>query len=99
MQAPPPKCLLDKMGISRQSLYDTFGDKRRLYLEALQRYVDANVAGQIAALQAPSSPLKGVEAMLLAMASKAAIAGDRLHGNWRDLRIRPVRRRDLHLDW
>jgi TetR/AcrR family transcriptional regulator, transcriptional repressor for nem operon len=67
--------LLDKMGISRQSLYDTFGDKRRLYLEALQQYVDANVAGQIAALQAPSSPLKGVEAVLLAMASKAAIAG------------------------
>jgi AcrR family transcriptional regulator len=67
--------LLDKMGISRQSLYDTFGDKRRLYLEALQRYVEANVAGQIAALQAPSSPLKGVEAVLLGMASKAAIAG------------------------
>src|SRR3981081_207144 len=67
--------LLSQMGISRQSLYDTFGDKRRLYLEALQRYVEANVAGQIAALQAPSSPLKGVEAVLLGMASKASIAG------------------------
>jgi TetR/AcrR family transcriptional repressor of nem operon len=67
--------LLGNMGISRQSLYDTFGDKRRLYLEALQRYVEANVAGHIAALQAPSSPLKGVEAVLLVMASKAAIAG------------------------
>ena len=67
--------LLGKMGISRQSLYDTFGDKRRLYLEALQRYVEDRVAGQIAALNAPSSPLKGVEAVLLAMASKAAVAG------------------------
>jgi TetR/AcrR family transcriptional repressor of nem operon len=67
--------LLGKMGISRQSLYDTFGDKRQLYLKALQRYVDDSVAIQIAALNEPSSPLKGVEAVLLAMASKAAIAG------------------------
>jgi TetR/AcrR family transcriptional repressor of nem operon len=67
--------LLDRMGISRQSLYDTFGDKRRLYLEALGRYVQDNVARQIAVLNAPSSPLKGVEAVLLTMASKAAIAG------------------------
>ncbi len=67
--------LIEKMGISRQSLYDTFGDKRRLYLEALQRYVDDGIGSQIAALNAPASPLKGVEAVLLAMASKAAIAG------------------------
>ena len=65
--------LLDGMGISRQSLYDTFGDKQRLYLEALQRYVDDNVDSQIAALNAPSS--LGVEAVLPAMAPKAAIAG------------------------
>ena len=30
--------LVDGMGISRQSLYDTFGDKQQLYLEALERY-------------------------------------------------------------
>lgn len=30
--------LLSAMGISRQSLYDTFGDKRNLYLAALDRY-------------------------------------------------------------
>jgi len=29
--------LLAAMEIGRQSLYDTFGDKRRLYLEALTR--------------------------------------------------------------
>ena len=46
------EALLGEMGISRQSLYDTFGDKRRLYLEALQRYVEDRVAGQIAALNA-----------------------------------------------
>lgn len=30
--------LLGAMGISRQSLYDTFGDKQSLYLEALRLY-------------------------------------------------------------
>ncbi|PRP97617.1 HTH-type transcriptional repressor ComR [Enhygromyxa salina] len=30
--------LLEFMGISRQSLYDTFGDKHRLYLAAVDRY-------------------------------------------------------------
>jgi AcrR family transcriptional regulator len=69
------EALLDGMGISRQSLYDTFGDKRRLYLEALQRYVEDSVANQVAALNGRASPLAGVEAVLLAMASKAAVAG------------------------
>ena len=32
--------LLREMGIARQSLYDTFGDKRKLYLEAMAQYRD-----------------------------------------------------------
>jgi TetR/AcrR family transcriptional regulator, transcriptional repressor for nem operon len=32
--------LLTEMGIARQSLYDTFGDKRSLYLKALAHYRD-----------------------------------------------------------
>lgn len=32
--------LLAAMGIGRQSMYDTFGDKRALYLLALERYID-----------------------------------------------------------
>jgi TetR/AcrR family transcriptional regulator, transcriptional repressor for nem operon len=30
--------LVDAMGINRQSLYDTFGDKHQLYLEVLEHY-------------------------------------------------------------
>jgi len=30
--------LVDELGISRSSLYDTFGDKRSLFLKALQHY-------------------------------------------------------------
>jgi TetR/AcrR family transcriptional regulator, transcriptional repressor for nem operon len=32
--------LLEKIGIARQSLYDTFGDKRGLYLQAMACYRD-----------------------------------------------------------
>ena len=64
--------LLKAMGISRQSMYDTFGDKRKLYLEALQYYVAGSVAEQIRTLNGPASPLKGLEAMLIAMASKVS---------------------------
>lgn len=39
--------LLKAMGISRQSLYDTFGDKRQLYLRALSRYTDDSVSNII----------------------------------------------------
>jgi TetR/AcrR family transcriptional repressor of nem operon len=30
--------LVDRLGVNRQSLYDTFGDKDQLYLAALERY-------------------------------------------------------------
>jgi len=36
--------LMQTMGIARQSLYDTFGDKRQLYLRALERYRDNKLA-------------------------------------------------------
>lgn len=36
--------LMNGMGIARQSLYDTFGDKRSLYLKALERYRDKRQA-------------------------------------------------------
>jgi TetR/AcrR family transcriptional repressor of nem operon len=36
--------LMQEMGVARQSLYDTFGDKRALYLKALTHYRDGNHA-------------------------------------------------------
>lgn len=63
--------LLKAMGISRQSLYDTFGDKWKLYLEALQRYVTESIAAQVAVLNEKPSPIKGVQALLETMARTA----------------------------
>ena len=42
--------LLDVMGIHRKSLYDTFGDKHELYMEAVKRYqqiVERNIKKQL----------------------------------------------------
>lgn len=64
--------LLAAMRIGRQSLYDTFGDKRRLYLEALQRYNAESVAELIAAMNSARTPLAGLAAMLDLLAARPA---------------------------
>ena len=42
--------LVDGLGISRSSLYDTFGDKHQLYLSALQSYKQTETAKREAIL-------------------------------------------------
>jgi AcrR family transcriptional regulator len=64
--------LMRAMKISRQSMYDTFGDKRQLYLEAFQRYVADSINEEIGYLAKSSSPLAGIEKMLLAFATRTA---------------------------
>ena len=55
------------MQIGRQSLYAAFGDKRRLYVEALERYQRDSVAGHLARLRSGASPLAGVEALMVGL--------------------------------
>jgi AcrR family transcriptional regulator len=69
--------LLAAMKISRQSMYDTFGGKRRLYLEALRRYNTASVSMLIADLRRETSPVKALEGALLAFASRPASEASR----------------------
>jgi TetR/AcrR family transcriptional repressor of nem operon len=57
--------LLRAMKIGRQSMYDTYGDKRRLYVEALERYQRESVAGHINRLRSTVPPLAGIEALLV----------------------------------
>lgn len=61
--------LLDAMQIGRQSMYDTFGDKRSLYLEALQRYNEASVNELLRHLKG-DTPLAAIGNMLQAFASR-----------------------------
>lgn len=62
--------LLDAMGISRQSLYDTFGDKRQLYLTALVEYGRTSVGGMVRTMNTAASPQKGIEAAFLQFAAR-----------------------------
>ena len=50
--------LTERMGINRFSMYDTFGDKRSLYLAALDRYVDREVEKATAPLREPEATLE-----------------------------------------
>lgn len=61
--------LVQAMGIGRQSLYDTFGDKHQLYLEALALYSEASVAELVQSMRA-ARPLEAIEAMLMAFAAR-----------------------------
>jgi TetR/AcrR family transcriptional repressor of nem operon len=47
--------LVDRMGIERGSLYDTFGDKRSLFFAAIERYDRVVTARLLAALDEPAS--------------------------------------------
>jgi AcrR family transcriptional regulator len=64
--------LLEAMKIGRQSLYDTFGDKRALYLESLRSYSEASVGATLAAMFASADVLRGIEQALLAFAENAS---------------------------
>jgi AcrR family transcriptional regulator len=61
--------LLARMGIGRQSLYGAFGDKKRLFLRALERYNAGSLAQMEAALGSEASPRAAIEAALLAFAA------------------------------
>jgi AcrR family transcriptional regulator len=56
--------LREAMGIGRQSLYGAFGDKRTLYLEALDTYQRRTNSGHVRRLTQPASPIEGIEALL-----------------------------------
>lgn len=56
--------LLEGMGISRQSLYDTFGNKRGLFLRAIGHYRATQLAQALALLERDGSPLDNVRAVV-----------------------------------
>jgi TetR/AcrR family transcriptional repressor of nem operon len=49
------------MGIARQSLYDTFGSKRLLFIRTIEHYRDTRLAGALAMLERDGSPKKNVK--------------------------------------
>ncbi len=70
--------LLAAMEIGRQSLYNAFGDKRKLYLEALDHYQQHSISAHVERLTRGASALAGIKAMLLGVI--AADAAERANG-------------------
>jgi TetR/AcrR family transcriptional regulator, transcriptional repressor for nem operon len=50
------------LGLGRQSLYNTFGDKQALFLKALDRYQRVVLEGVLAHLTAPGAGLEAIRA-------------------------------------
>ena len=57
--------LMRAMEVGRQSMYDTFGDKRALFLKALEVYVSESVRSMNVELQSPGSPLAAIRSALV----------------------------------
>ncbi len=69
--------LLEGMGINRGSMYDTFGDKRSLFLEAIGHYRQTVAAPLIETLNGAGSPLGNIRRTLSEFAELAASDGGR----------------------
>ena len=52
--------LLEEMGIGRGSMYDTFGDKRALFLAALDRFEETRVSRADEILEGSASAVEGI---------------------------------------
>ena len=70
--------LVRAMGIGRQSMYDTFGDKHRLYLEALRLYETDTGAELFRRIYESPSPFGALCDYILAIAD--GTPGDRARG-------------------
>ena len=71
--------LVQHMGINRQSIYDTFGDKHALFLLALDRYRDIQSAKVFAVLERPG-PVKRNLRRLFDEAVERALSGEGRRG-------------------
>jgi TetR/AcrR family transcriptional regulator, transcriptional repressor for nem operon len=63
--------LLAATGLHKSSLYGAFGDKHRLFITVLSRYIDRRVGLARADVGSPGSPLAGLRAYLMRNAAEA----------------------------
>jgi TetR/AcrR family transcriptional repressor of nem operon len=62
--------LMRAMDIGRQSMYDTFGDKRTLFLRALETYVNESINNIRDSLEAPGPALVAIQGALVSFAER-----------------------------
>jgi TetR/AcrR family transcriptional repressor of nem operon len=54
----------EAMGLGQASVYNTFGDKRTLFTQCLDRYLDANMRARIARVEKSFPPRRAIETFL-----------------------------------
>lgn len=62
--------LMTAMNLSRQSMYNAFGDKRQLYLEAMTQYQANSISDLIWRLSKDATPLASLRNTLLSFATR-----------------------------
>ena len=63
-EATSVRDLAERMGIGGASLYNAYGDKRALFITALERYANRSMRERIARLEASGRPKQAIEAFL-----------------------------------
>lgn len=63
------------LGLGRQSLYNTFGDKQSLFLKALERYRQIAAEGSLAQLNVPGAGLDAIRAFFRASVESLTAPG------------------------
>ncbi|HEY1232450.1 MAG TPA: helix-turn-helix domain-containing protein [Candidatus Binatia bacterium] len=69
--------LLQRMRIGRKSMYDTFGNKRSLFLKTLQYYAQTTILSIRDRLSAPDSPLKNLKRLLRDLQKEHGVPGSK----------------------
>jgi TetR/AcrR family transcriptional regulator, transcriptional repressor for nem operon len=69
--------LVEHMGINRQSLYDTFGDKHALYLQSLDRYREVEGRKLFELLERPGSVKKSLRQLFEGVVEGSLCSGQR----------------------
>ena len=69
--------LVEHMGINRQSLYDTFGDKHALYLQALDRYREVEGRRVFELLERPGSVKQALRQLFQGVVERSVCDGQR----------------------
>ncbi|MFJ4778219.1 TetR/AcrR family transcriptional regulator [Streptomyces sp. NPDC088762] len=72
--------LVEHLGIGRASIYATFGNKRELYLKALDRYGENRDPALLGELSQPGPALPAVRAVVRRFAAEAGSEERRLNG-------------------
>jgi TetR/AcrR family transcriptional regulator, transcriptional repressor for nem operon len=61
----------DAMGLGQASVYNAFGDKRTLFTQCLDHYLDANMRARIARVEATLPPREAIEAFLFEIVERS----------------------------